>query len=525
MNVLTSDFEVTTSNKGNPFDQTNKAVCLGLKDNNEDAWCDFTLDSPIQNYCNPDVWDLYVFFNAKFDLHWYRRVGFKLPNKIWCCQVAEFLLSGQKQRYPSLEEAAVKYGLGHKIDLIKEEFWERNCSCHVSIAKRLETMLNSYANLATINDITKQDLLELLKSEHGEWLIQSSKDLLNSAELRSYEQILTQRLEHIEQKNAGNTDSQILSMIISWLKQTALFVENLNLPYASITITQQEELEICYVEHVMHLWDILNDQTGWREHTHTCSNIKIDTDAIPQDILSTYCCQDVSLTYQIYLKQLEQFKAQPKLYKLFKLMCQDLLVLEEMEWNGLVYDKPLCEERSINIGKEIAAIQEQLHHVYPELAINFGSGDQLSAWLYGGSIYSEDKEHIGFFKSGAKVGQPKFKNVIRETVLPRLVEPLKNSELKKEGYYATDEATLQKLKGPAAKKYVGPLLKLAELQKLDSTYYKGLPKKAKEMNWPEGKIHGQFNQVVAQTGRLSSSQPNLQNFSGDCLDIFITRFD
>ncbi len=377
MNVLTSDFEVTTSNKGNPFDQTNKAVCLGLKDNNEDAWCDFTLDSPIQNYCNPDVWDLYVFFNAKFDLHWYRRVGFKLPNKIWCCQVAEFLLSGQKERYPSLDATAQRYGLGTKEDEVKLHYWDKG----------------------------------------------------------------------------------------------------------------------------------------------------IDTDAIPQDRLSTYCCQDVSLTYQIYLKQLAQFEVQPKLYKLFKLMCQDLLVLEEMEWNGLVYDKPLCEERSINIGKEIAAIQEQLHHVYPELAINFGSGDQLSAWLYGGSIYSEDKEHIGFFKSGAKVGQPKFKNVIRETVLPRLVEPLKNSELKKEGYYATDEATLQKLKGPAAKKYVGPLLKLAELQKLDSTYYKGLPKKAKEMNWPEGKIHGQFNQVVAQTGRLSSSQPNLQNFSGDCLDIFITRFD
>jgi len=376
MNILTSDWEVTTSNKGNPFDQTNKAVCLGLKDNNEDAWCDFTLDSPIQNYCNPDVWDLYVFFNAKFDLHWYRRVGFKLPNKIWCCQVAEFLLSGQKQRYPSLEATAEAYGLGHKIDVVKEEFWNKG----------------------------------------------------------------------------------------------------------------------------------------------------VDTDAIPQDILSEYCKQDVDLTYKIYLEQLKQFEAQPKLYKLFKLMCQDLLVLEEMEWNGLVYDKQLCEERSINIGKEIAAIQEQLHHVYPELAINFGSGDQLSAWLYGGSIYSEDKEHIGFFKSGAKVGQPKFKNVIRETVLPRLVEPLKNSELKKEGYYATDEATLQKLKGPAAKKYVGPLLKLAELQKLDSTYYKGLPKKAKEMNWPEGKIHGQFNQVTAQTGRLSSSQPNLQNFAGTCLDIFVSRY-
>ena len=377
MNVLTSDFEVTTSNKGNPFDQTNKAVCLGLKDNDEDAWCDFTLDSSIQNYCNPDVWDLYVFFNAKFDLHWYRRLGFKLPNKIWCCQVAEFLLSGQKERYPSLDATAQRYGLGTKEDEVKLHYWDKG----------------------------------------------------------------------------------------------------------------------------------------------------IDTDAIPQDILSLYCRQDVDLTYAIYLKQLEQFEAQPKLYKLFKLMCQDLLVLEEMEYNGLVYDKALCEERSINIDAQVAELRSKLASVYPDIPINFGSGDQLSAFLYGGTVYEDGKEHVGFFKTGAKMGQPKYKNIVIDHQLPRLVEPLKNSELKKEGYYATDEATLQKLKGPAAKKYVGPLLKLAELQKLDSTYYKGLPKKAKEMNWPEGKIHGQFNQVVAQTGRLSSSQPNLQNFSGDCLDIFITRYD
>ncbi|MBF9682943.1 hypothetical protein IAI36_11710, partial [Streptococcus pseudopneumoniae] len=82
--------------------------------------------------------------------------------------------------------------------------------------------------------------------------------------------------------------------------------------------------------------------------------------------------------------------------------------------------------------------------------------------------------------------------------------------------YATDEATLRKLKGPNARKYVGPLLKLAELEKLNSTYYKGLPEKAVVGHWEEGYIHGQFNQCVAQTGRLSSSGPNLQNFSGEC---------
>jgi DNA polymerase-1 len=96
--------------------------------------------------------------------------------------------------------------------------------------------------------------------------------------------------------------------------------------------------------------------------------------------------------------------------------------------------------------------------------------------------------------------------------------------MQKEGVYATDEATLRKLKGPAATKFVGPLLRLAELEKLCSTYYRGLPKIIEEMNWSKGEIHGNFNQVVAATGRLSSTKPNQQNFSSDCLDVFISRY-
>jgi DNA polymerase I-like protein with 3'-5' exonuclease and polymerase domains len=195
-----------------------------------------------------------------------------------------------------------------------------------------------------------------------------------------------------------------------------------------------------------------------------------------------------------------------------------------MEWNGLVFDSTLCQQRSEEVNKELTTIQQQLSSVYPDIPINFSSGDQLSAFLYGGIVKEEYKEPIGFFKTGIRKGEPKYKNAVKEHQLPRLVTPLKKTELAKEGFWKTDESTLRQLKGAAAKKYVGPLLRLAELSKLDGTYYKGMININKEMNWPENKIHGQFNQCVAATGRLSSSKPNLQNFAGDCQDIFVSRY-
>jgi len=152
--------------------------------------------------------------------------------------------------------------------------------------------------------------------------------------------------------------------------------------------------------------------------------------------------------------------------------------------------------------------------------------DQLSCFLYGGTIREEYKEHVGFFKSGDKVGQPKYQNKEKEHILPQLVVPLKNSELAKKGFYSTDEGTLRKLKGnKKIKEIIASLLKLSELEKLNGTYYKGIPKINEEMHWPAGKLHGQFHQCVAQTGRLSSSKPNLQNMAESCLSIFMSRYD
>ena len=364
MNVVTFDFETTNHNTGDPFDQRNYAVCLAYKVNDEVPSCDFfedylALKYPYDPYPTVPEADLYVLFNAKFDLHWYRKYTGTVPSPIWDCQLAEFYLSGFSNRFPSLNETSERYGLGSKIDVVAKEYWDQG----------------------------------------------------------------------------------------------------------------------------------------------------IGTESVPRDVLTTYAKQDVDLTYAVYLKQVELFKSNPKLLKSFKIACEDLLVLQEMEFNGLYFNEELCTQRSNAITAELQEIHSKLASVYPDVPINFGSGDQLSAFLYGGSIKHEVKEQVGFFKTGERKGQPKFQNKEITHELPRLVNPLPRSELKKPGVFATDEGTLRKLKGPAARKYVSLLLRYAELEKLNGTYYKGLPKLNRERNWPQGKIHGQFNQCVAATSRLSSSKP------------------
>jgi hypothetical protein len=184
---------------------------------------------------------------------------------------------------------------------------------------------------------------------------------------------------------------------------------------------------------------------------------KIDTPDIPEEILKEYLAQDIKLTEQVYLKQLEQIETVPHLKRLISLHNQDLLVLQEMEFNGLLYDT----KQSINEGEKLATyidkIDESLyqHHTCPQF--NPNSTDHLSAFLYGGDISLKRRVVIGTFKTGSRVGQPKERWEDYTVSFPRLVNPLKGSELMKEGLYSTDENTLKSLRGSKQAKEIIPL--------------------------------------------------------------------
>ena len=91
--------------------------------------------------------------------------------------------------------------------------------------------------------------------------------------------------------------------------------------------------------------------------------------------------------------------------------------------------------------------------------------------------------------------------------------------------YSTSGDVLKQLKSKSKlqKVIVTLLNERADLAKLGGTYYTGLPDLMDIMHWKDF-IHGQFNQTIVRTGRLSSSKPNLQNNPPDSDELFESRF-
>lgn len=243
----------------------------------------------------------------------------------------------------------------------------------------------------------------------------------------------------------------------------------------------------------------------------------IDTQDIPSEILYKYCLLDCELTYRI--AELQRKLVPSHQTKLFSIHMQDLLVLHEMEYNGMEFDRVGSLKANDEAISKVSTITETLGTPTPNF--NWGSNDHLSALLYGGVIKEAKRVPVGLYKTGSKAGQPRFKIENIEHQLPRKYKPLKGTELKKDGVWSVEEDTLLKLGGGDLVKNI---LEIKYQEGLCSKYFLKLPELQDTMGWNHKKIHGNFNQCVAKTGRLSSTQPNLQNFAKEASRLLVSRF-
>ena len=182
-----------------------------------------------------------------------------------------------------------------------------------------------------------------------------------------------------------------------------------------------------------------------------------------------YACEDADITLQLKNK-LEQELKQHECERLFYDIEMTLMpVLAEMEMNGVCLDTASLAETSKQF---TTRMNEKEQRIY-ELA-----GEQFN------------------IASPKQVGEILFDKL-------KIVEKAKKT---KTGQYVTSEEVLQQLKNKH--EIVADILEHRGLKKLIGTYIDALPKL---INPRTGHIHTSFNQTITATGRLSSSDPNLQN--------------
>jgi len=190
---------------------------------------------------------------------------------------------------------------------------------------------------------------------------------------------------------------------------------------------------------------------------------------IELEAASHYAAEDADITLRLFDVLWAMIEAEPSLHHVYMTIERPLVqILSTMERHGVMLDVDRLNEQSAEIGSSLERLEKEAHSLAGEV-FNLGSPKQL--------------QHIFFEKLG----------------LPVLKKTPK-------GQPSTNEAVLQEL----ALDYPLPhvILRHRSLSKLKSTYTDQLPKQVRP---DTGRLHTSYHQAVAATGRLSSTDPNLQN--------------
>ncbi|MBF8268641.1 MAG: polI [Gammaproteobacteria bacterium] len=191
--------------------------------------------------------------------------------------------------------------------------------------------------------------------------------------------------------------------------------------------------------------------------------------AVTVETATRYAAEDADITLRLHQYFWPRLTQHGGLHNVYQTIEMPLLeVLSRMERNGVLIDAAVLRRQSVELTQEMLRI-EQAAYATAGQSFNMSSPKQIQAILY------------------------------EQMQLPVLVRTPK-------GQPSTEESVLQDL----AQEYELPrlILDYRSLSKLKTTYTDKLPQQISKLT---GRVHASFHQAVASTGRLSSSDPNLQN--------------
>lgn len=188
---------------------------------------------------------------------------------------------------------------------------------------------------------------------------------------------------------------------------------------------------------------------------------------VPVNDLKIYSCEDADITYQLYLILKEELKSKELIDLCEEIEFPLVKTLSDMELRGVYINTYDLQDLSIELGKQISNIEAKIYELAGE-KFNVNSTKQLQEILF----------------------------------VKLKLEPTKKT---KTGY-STDIQSLEQMR--FSHPIIEHLINYRQLVKLKNTYVDSLPEL---INKRTGRIHTNYNQTITSTGRLSSSDPNLQN--------------
>ena len=196
---------------------------------------------------------------------------------------------------------------------------------------------------------------------------------------------------------------------------------------------------------------------------------QISFDQVSVETAAEYSAEDADVTLRLHLKLWPQLEALPALAKLYTEIEQPLVpVLQRMERGGVLIDRAMLKQQSFELAARLVELGGEAHRAAGQ-EFNLESPKQLQQILF-------EKLQIPVLRK-TPTGQP-----------------------------STAEDVLEELAAEHALPRI--ILDYRTLAKLRSTYTEKLPE---QIDATTGRVHTSYHQAVAATGRLSSTDPNLQN--------------
>ncbi len=296
------------------------------------------------------------------------------------------------------------------------------------------------------------------------WYVPVGHHYLGAPEQLSQELVLEKLrplLESAEYKKIGqNIKYDALVLRHAGVELRGVAIDTMILSYVTHPQAKSHGLDALALKHLNHKMIPYSEMTGTGKKQICFSEVEVEKAV-------RYAAEDADITWQLAEKLLPQLPP-GEMTELFYHVEMPLVdVLTRMEWSGITIDGDFLGSLSGQMGSKLEKLESEIHHLAGG-AFNINSPKQLGEVLF------------------EKLRLPKGKKT--KTGWSTNVEVLNNLAAEHE--------------------IAARILEYRSISKLKSTYSDALPKL---LNPETGRVHTSFNQAVTATGRLSSSDPNLQN--------------